>query len=332
MDKLTEWLTKPFLEEDILNEGARDPGIFKAIFLAGGPGSGKSFVAQKLFGIPEKINVSKTGLKMVNQDSELEMLLKKYFGTTDIDNMPDELFQDLTGVDKQGKPVDYDTSGLRRFAKDLSQERLRLYTQGKLGVIIDGTGHKFEKIKKRRKELIDLGYDTYMVFVNTSLQIARERNEKRDRVVPDSIVRKSWEDVQANLGAFQGLFGGSNFMIVQNNKMLSDAQIKKHFKMLVSKGIDKFLKKPPKNKIAKKWIRREKKHQKIFKDPGQSKFFESIKIPVKVGDTILTGRFKNKKVKVKSIGTDDHGMPTINGKKVTTFRTTKVDEAPRVPS
>ena len=265
MDKLTEYLTKPFLEEDILNEGARDPCIFKAIFLAGGTGSGKSFVAQKLFGIPEKINVSKTGLKMVNQDSELEMLLKKYFGTTDIDNMPDELFADLTGVDKQGKPVNYDTSGLRRFAKDLSQERLRLYTKGKLGVIIDGTGAKFAKIKKRRKELMDMGYDTYMVFVNTNLDVAMERNEKRDRVVPASIVKKSWQDVQNNMGAFQGLFGGSNFMIVQNNKVLSDAQIKKHFKMLVSKGIDKFLKKPPKNPIAKKWIRREKKHQKIFK-------------------------------------------------------------------
>jgi len=331
MDKLTEYLTKPFLEEDILNEGARDPGIFKAIFLAGGPGSGKSFVAQKLFGIPEKINVSKTGLKMVNQDSELEMLLKKYFGTTDIDNMPDELFADLTGVDKQGKPVDYDTSGLRRFAKDLSQERLRLYTKGKLGVIIDGTGHKFSKIKKRRKDLMDMGYDTYMVFVNTNLDVAMERNEKRDRVVPASIVKKSWQDVQNNMGAFQGLFGGSNFMIVQNNKVLSDAQIKKHFKMLVSKGIDKFLKKPPKNPIAKKWIRREKKHQKIFKDPGQSRFFEAIKLDVSVGDTILTGRFKNKKVKVKSIGKDEHGMPTINGKKITTFRMAKVNEAPRIP-
>ena len=146
MDKLTEFLTKPFL-----NEGARDPGIFKAIFLAGGPGSGKSFVAQKLFGIPEKVNVSKTGLKMVNQDSELELLLKKYFGTTDIDNMPDELFQDLTGVDKKGKAVDYDTSGLRKFAKSLSKERLRLYTNGKVGVIIDGTGHNIGKIEKRRK-------------------------------------------------------------------------------------------------------------------------------------------------------------------------------------
>ena len=320
MDKLTEFLTKPFL-----NEGARDPGIFKAIFLAGGPGSGKSFVAQKLFGIPEKVNVSKTGLKMVNQDNELELLLKKYFGTTDIDNMPDELFADLTGVDKKGKAVDYDTSGLRKYAKSLSKERLRLYTNGKLGVIIDGTGHNFGKIKKRRKELMDLGYDTYMVFVNTSLKIARERNEKRDRVVPDTIVQKSWEDVQSNLGAFQGLFGGSNFMIVQNNKMLSDAQIKKHFKMLVSKGIDSFLKKPIKSKVGKAWLRREKKHQKVFKDPGQSKFFESIKVPVDIGDTVLMGRFKNKKVVVKSIDYNEKGDLLINGRTALKFRIMKKD-------
>ena len=58
-------------------EGARDPGIFKAIFLAGGPGSGKSYVASQLFGIPDNVNVSKTGLKMVNQDAELELLLTK---------------------------------------------------------------------------------------------------------------------------------------------------------------------------------------------------------------------------------------------------------------
>ena len=48
---------------------------------------------------------------------------------------------------------------------------------------------------------------------------------------------------------------------------------------------------------------------------------EAIKIDVEVGDTILTGRFKNKKTKVTSIGKDDHGMPTINGRKATTFRT-----------
>ena len=258
---------------DLIMEGARDPGIFKGIFLAGGPGSGKSYVAQNLFGIPEKINVSKTGLKMVNQDAELELLLKKYFGTTDIDNMPDELFADLTGVDKAGQPVDYDTSGMRKYAKALSQERLRIYTEGRLGVIIDGTGHKFGKVKDKRKKLMDLGYDTFMVFVNTSLDVALKRNSERDRVVPEEIVKKSWQDVQDNMGAFQGLFGGANFLLVQNNKHLSKAQSHKHFKMLVEKGIDQFLKKPIKSKEGKAWLRKQKKNQKIFKDPGQSKLF-----------------------------------------------------------
>ena len=49
-------------------------------------------------------------------------------------------------------------------------------------------------------------------------------------------------------------------------------------------------------------------------------------LDVNVGDTILGGRFKNKKIKVKKIGKDEHGMPTINGRKVVNFRILKVDE------
>ena len=318
MDKLTEFLTKPFL-----TEGARDPGIFKAIFLAGGPGSGKSYVAGQLFGIPEKINVSKTGLKMVNQDSELEMLLKKYYGTTDLDIMPDDLFADLTGVDRKGNPVNYDTSGLRKFAKSLSKERLRLYTDGRLGVIIDGTGHKYGSVKDKKQKLEALGYDCFMVFVNTSLEVALQRNEERARVVPEKIVRQSWQDVQNNLAFFQGLFGMSNFMVVGNNKFLSPKQAQSKFKMLVDKGINKFLKLKPKNKIAKAWLRKEKKFQKVFKDPGQSRFFESIKLPVEIGDTIKMGKFKNKKVVVKTIDWNEKGDLLINGRPAMKFRIVK---------
>ena len=67
---------------DLLNEGVRDPGIFKAVFLAGGPGSGKTFVARHLFGMPDSVNISMSGMKMVNSDKELKFLLNKYgFGT-----------------------------------------------------------------------------------------------------------------------------------------------------------------------------------------------------------------------------------------------------------
>ena len=52
MDKLTQYLVEPFIDKEVIEEGVNDPGIFKGIFLAGGPGSGKSYVASQLFGIP----------------------------------------------------------------------------------------------------------------------------------------------------------------------------------------------------------------------------------------------------------------------------------------
>jgi co-chaperonin GroES (HSP10) len=45
-----------------------------------------------------------------------------------------------------------------------------------------------------------------------------------------------------------------------------------------------------------------------------------VRLDIKVGDTILMGRFKNKKVTVKTISFDEHGMPLINGKPICTFR------------
>ena len=237
---------------DLLNEGVNDPGIFKAVFLAGGPGSGKSYVASQLFGIPEKINISASGLKMVNQDTELENFLKKYFGTVDIDNMPDELFKQLTD------PTVDDYSGMRTRTKELSKTKLKLYTQGRLGVIVDGTGHKFHEVKNERQDLLKLGYDTFMVYVNTSLEVAQQRNEERPRVLPKDVVEKYWKSVQKNMAYFQGLFGGANFLLVDNNATLNPKQAVKKFNMLVGKGISKFIKRPIKNKQAKKWIDKQK--------------------------------------------------------------------------
>ena len=235
-----------------IREGINDPGIFKAVFLAGGPGSGKSYVASQLFGIPEKLNVSAYGLKMVNQDTELENFLKKYFDTVDIDIMPDELFKQLTD------PKSSDYSGLRTRTKELSKSRLKLYTQGRLGVIIDGTGHKYKAVKDERQDLIKLGYDTFMVYVNTSLEVAQKRNEERPRRLPANTVEHYWKEVQKNMAYFQGLFGGANFLLVDNNATLNPKQAVKKFNMLVGKGISKFIKRPIKNKQAKKWIEKQK--------------------------------------------------------------------------
>jgi len=241
--------------KQLLTEGVFDKGILKAVFMAGGPGSGKTFVASQLFGIPDKINVSASGLKTVNSDTEFEFLLKKYgfetFGTgkLDIDKWPDEVFDLVAGGDEDSK-----TMTVRKKAKLMTKARKEKYMEGRLGMIIDGTGHNFGKIKKEKEQLEKLGYDCYMVFVNTSLEVAKKRNLERVRRLPEDILVKSWNDVQRNLGGFQALFG-SSFVIVDNSKILNAKEAAKKFGRLVKKYIDKFVNKPIKNIIGKKWVK-----------------------------------------------------------------------------
>ena len=172
--------------------------------------------------------------------------------------MPDEVFQNLTTSKEKGG------SNLRHFAKDLTAQRRKKYQEGRLGMIVDGTGDDFQKIQKEKKEVEELGYDTYMIFINTTLERALERNEKRDRVLPEKIVVDSHRAVQRNIGGFQGLFK-QNFMIVDNNKDLDEKKAQKRFNMLVKQGLNKFVKKPLKNPIGKGWVRK----QRILKKQGK---------------------------------------------------------------
>lgn len=234
--------------KDLLFEGVNDPGIFKAVFLAGGPGSGKTYITKGLFGIPDRLNISRSGMKMVNSDKELKFLLKKFGFGTDLDKMPDEVFKDLTA---QGK------SGLRKFGKQLTAQRMKLYKKGRLGMIIDGTGHDFSKLATMKKDLEKDGYDSYMIFVNTTLEVAQKRNQERDRILPPKLLKKSWEDVQQNLGSFQSLFK-NNFVIVDNSKHLSDEEAEAKFVPLVTKVVRKFVGQPIKNKLGKLWVGKQK--------------------------------------------------------------------------
>ena len=222
---------------DILNEGVYDPGIFKAVFTAGGPGSGKSYTASNLFGMPERIpTVSAQGLKGINTDTALETLLKRSGLGTDIQNMgPDKYAQAML---------------MRKKAKQQVGAAMKSYINGKLGLLIDGTGHNSNKISIKKKNLEKLGYDCFMVFVNTTLEVALERNASRDRVLPEDIVKNYWNDCQKNLGKFQSMFGASSMLIVDNSTY-------KDFPLQVKKAANEFVKRPIKNPVAKAWIKKE---------------------------------------------------------------------------
>jgi chloramphenicol 3-O-phosphotransferase len=232
----------------VLAEGIYDPGILKAVFMAGGPGSGKSYTAKVIFGADPKslINVSTdSGLKIVNSDPAFEHFLKAVgVDPADLGKISKEKFAALTNPKDPESP--------RSKAKTIKALSQKTWTGegAKLGVIIDGTGHDFTKIAEKKELLEELGYDTYMVFVNTSLEVAQDRNADRSRKLPEDLVEDMWSKVQNNLGRFQGLFGASNLMIVDNT-------VYGPLEPEIAKAINRFVNFPVKNIIGREWIENE---------------------------------------------------------------------------
>jgi hypothetical protein len=169
-------------------------------------------------------------MKIVNSDDALEKLLKDAGLSL---KMPPE---------EEG-PRDV----VRGRAKELTAKRKANYVEGRLGLIIDGTGREFDKISKQARELEILGYDVYMIYVNTSLDVALQRNEQRARSVPTSIVTNSWKAVQNNIGKFSNFFKG-NFIIMDNNDVDEDMM------MQVFKRVRRLANKKVQNSRGKAWI------------------------------------------------------------------------------
>ena len=218
----------------ILSEGANDPGIFKAVFLSGGPGSGKSTVVRKM------VLPGRYGLKSVNVDTLFELFLKK-----------SDSSMDMTGGSSKER-----SERMKAFnrARSLTKKQQENFIDGRLGLVIDGTGGSFGVIRKQKKQLEDLGYDTFMVFVDTTLDTAIDRNTKRGekggRRLQDKDLMRSWNAVNKNKEAYVNLFG-DNIVIVDGNKF-DQKEIAQQ-----SNNIRRFVESQPTDPEAKSWIANE---------------------------------------------------------------------------
>ena len=223
-----------FVDIPELEEGINDPAIFKAVFLAGGPGSGKSFMVGQT-------GLNSLGFKTVNSDQQFELALKN----AGLTQKPEDIFS---------------TKGqsLRDRAKFLTAQRQDAYLMGRLGLVIDGTGREYDKISKQKKELEKLGYETAMIMVNTDLDTAVGRDKARTRTLGASAITPMWKSVQKNIGRFQNLFRG-NFFIVDNSE---GADYNKGA-LTVYRKIHTWSRQHPKHRLAKAWIKDQKQQRNI---------------------------------------------------------------------
>jgi cytidylate kinase len=212
-------------------EGVYDPHIFKAIFMTGPMGAGKSTVAKKLVG--------GTGLRSLNLDNFNELMIKK--GQVEGGNLtPDQLQQSWEKVQKQKTN----------------------FLEGRLGLLIDGSGRNIDDIKENLEKLLLLGYDIACIMVNVDVDVSIERAKKRaamqaaqhgaGRNVPEDLQRRTHADIQRNIPALQKIFKNNFFEIDNTNTPNLEA---------VQKLINRFMSMPPSKPAALQWIQQQKQQR-----------------------------------------------------------------------
>jgi dephospho-CoA kinase len=225
---------------ELLTEGVHDKSIFKAVFLAGGPGSGKDYVLDN--------TLQGHGLIEINSDKALEFLMDK------------------KGLDKTMPVSEKSVRDLvRGRAKNMTEVKQRLAIQGRNGLIINGTGDDLAKITRIKKALEGLGYDTSMIMVNTSDEISAQRNIERGqrggRTVPETVRKEKWDSAQNSRTDYAKMFG-NNYMEFDNSEDLREAppDVVKQKKMEIIqlfKNVQEFVSQPPQSEKAEEWVANE---------------------------------------------------------------------------
>lgn len=267
----------PLVESFLVQEGIHDKGIFKVVFLAGGPGSGKDYIL--------KHTISGFGLRELNSDNALEHLMKKNHLSL---KMPD----DETAM----------RDFIRMRAKNISSKMEDLTLSGRLGVIVNGTANDYQKVEKIKRKYEELGYETMMIFVGTSNKVSRLRNVSRGsnggRTVPEKIRYEKWSGSNKNKDAFQQLFGTSNFLYIDNNFDVNTATPEEKHKFdvetkVIYKKVESFINKPITNKTALDWILNTKKAQHISeRNRSLGKLLNEVGGAGNEGTTQLVQRYK----------------------------------------
>ena len=171
---------KDFLTQISHNNSGKNQifGENKAIFVTGGPGSGKDVVIREIL---EHVDITE-----VNHTQAYNYLADKK-----------KLFEKTN---------------------DFRRETLRNHYP----IIINAPADDNDKISYIKEELEELGYNTLMVFVNTSNQVSKDRNEKLTRMMFETVRHGRWVTSQNNKENYKEVF--ENFIQLNNNHSLDDIE------------------------------------------------------------------------------------------------------------
>lgn len=217
-------------------EGRNDPSIFHAVFMAGAPGAGKSFVSDWMALGPQ------LGYKVINSDMEFTRYMK------------DAGLTDENGAVVLDPKKEFERGVIRTVAKRHTKSKQDHAVIGRLGLVIDGTGANASKVTGQKKTLEALGYECAMVYVSISLEDSiesdRQRGEDGERTIGPELVTQKFKQLDKSIPQLKKAFG-KMFFEIDNSVREKTPQIIR----IVLNTITKWSKKMPRNKAAKTWMK-----------------------------------------------------------------------------
>jgi len=217
-------------------EGRNDPSIFHAVFMAGAPGAGKSYVSDWMALGPQ------LGYKVINSDMEFTRYMKEA-GLTD----------DKGAVVLDPK-TEFQRGVVRTVAKRHTKSKQSHAMIGRLGLVIDGTGANAKKVMGQKKTLEALGYECAMVYVSIpledSIESDRKRGEEGERTIGPELVTQKYKELDKSIPQLKKAFGKLFFEIDNTVREKTPQIIRK-----VETFIKKWSKTMPKNRAAKTWMK-----------------------------------------------------------------------------
>ena len=212
---------RKFLKENA--EQYFEPGSFKAIFMAGGSGTGKSVTL-------ERLNLQEFGMNLINPDTHFEKFLKDAGLPLDI-------------TSHEGEEKKQSCRLFNDAMKQAQSDRESLAAERK-GIIVDGTGGALHKIKNPNKDLKALGYDTAIIFLNadveTVLRRAGERTRMGGRKLKPEKTERSHNAVQRNKEIYKEMFG-ENFFEIEVSGNEQDDQVRQDIEERVDEARERIV-------------------------------------------------------------------------------------------
>lgn len=207
---------------------SKDHGIFKAVFVSGGPGSGKDIIIREAIAEANAVEINATLAASILADKHK----------------------------------------LSEQSKDIRREAVRT----RQPLIINGTTAERESIFYIKEELEELGYETMMIFVNTTNESSKKRNEGHARMMAESVRHERWESAQKISEEFNQSFG--KYLEFDNSLDLNEAdefQVaqKDEDISIIYEMCNWFFDTSVENEIAESWLFKNQKGD-------YDKFFEQI--------------------------------------------------------